>query len=68
METVADLRESASRLTSPERAELAVFLLSSLEDTYHWVDDAEVERRARELESGEVRGHSREEFLRAVGR
>jgi hypothetical protein len=68
MEGIAEIRESAARLTTPERAELAVFLLSSLDDTHHRVDDDEVRRRARELESGEVRALTHEEFMRAAGR
>jgi hypothetical protein len=68
MTEVAQLREAASRLSAPERAELAVFLLSTLEDTHHWVEDGEVIRRREELDSGEVKGLSPDEFRRACGR
>jgi hypothetical protein len=68
MEGIVEIRETAARLSTPERAELAVFLLSSLDDTHHWVDDEEVQRRSQELESGEVQALTQEEFMRAVGR
>jgi hypothetical protein len=62
------LRESVVGLSKPERAELVVLLLGSLEDTHYWVDDEEVESRSAELESGEVVGVSKEEFRRLCGR
>jgi len=62
------IRESVVRLSRPERAELAVLLLGSLEDTHYWVDDEEVVNRAAELDSGEVAGVSKEEFRRLCGR
>jgi hypothetical protein len=68
MTEVAQLREAASHLSTPDRAELAVFLLGTLEDTHHWVEDDEVVRRREELDSGEVKGLSLEEFKRACGR
>jgi hypothetical protein len=68
MTEVAHLREAASHLSTPDRAELAVFLLGTLEDTHHWVEDDEVIRRREELDSGEVKGLSLEEFKRACGR
>ena len=63
-----DILDTASRLTVPERAELAEQLLCGLEETHYWVDDEEVSRRARELESGAVEGLSHAGFLRAAGR
>jgi hypothetical protein len=68
MTEVAQLREAASHLSPPDRAELAVFLLGTLEDTHHWVEDDEVIRRREELESGELKGLTLEEFKRACGR
>lgn len=61
-------RESAVRLSKPERAELAVLHLGSLEDTHYWVDDEEVANRSAELDSGKVAGVTREEFRRLCGR
>ncbi len=55
-------------LSKPERAELAVLLLGSLEDTHYWVDDEEVATRSAELDSGEVLGDSKEEFKKLCGR
>lgn len=68
MSAFAEVRDSAVSLSKPERAELAVLLLSSLEDTHYWVDDEEVARRSAELDSGEVVGVSREEFRKLCGR
>lgn len=68
MTALAKIRESVGSLSKPERAELAVFLLGSLEDTHYWVDDEEVARRSAELDSGEVQGLSREEFRKHCGR
>jgi hypothetical protein len=68
MSEFTQLRESVVGLSKPERAELAVLLLGSLEDTHYWVDDEEVESRSAELESGEVIGVSKEEFRRLCGR
>lgn len=64
MVQMTEIRDAASNLSNPERAELAVFLLSSLDDTHYWVDDEEVSRRRAEMDSGEVEGVSREEFRR----
>jgi hypothetical protein len=64
----AQIRESVVSLSKPERAELAVLLLGSLEDTHHWVDDEEVMRRCDELDSGEVVGVSKDEFRKLCGR
>jgi len=62
------IRESVVSLSKPERAELAVLLLGSLEDTHHWIDDEEVDNRSAELDSGEVVGVSKEEFRKLCGR
>jgi len=64
MAQMMEIRDAVSTLSNPERAELAVYLLSSLEDTHYWVDDEELSRRRAEMESGEVKGVSREEFRR----
>lgn len=45
-----------------------MFLLGTLDDTHHWVDDEEVLLRREELDSGEVKGLTLEEFKRACGR
>ena len=68
MSDVLQLREAVSHLSAPDRAELAAFLLGSLEETHHWVDDEEVLRRRQELESGAVRGLTWSEFKKACGR
>jgi hypothetical protein len=68
MSTFTQIRESAVSLSKPERAELAVLLLGSLDDTHYWVDDEEVDQRSAELDSGAVAGVSKEEFRRLCGR
>jgi hypothetical protein len=68
MSAFTQIRESVVSLSRPERAELAVLLLGSLEDTHYWVDDEEVANRSAELESGEVIGVSKEEFRKLCGR
>ena len=65
---VAQLREAASHLSEADRAELAVFLLDSLDGAPHWVDDEEVVRRSEELDSGEVQPLTLAEFKAACGR
>jgi hypothetical protein len=66
--TFTEIRESVVSLSKPERAELAVLLLGSLDDTHYWVDDEEVDRRSAEMDSGAVVGVSKEEFRRLCGR
>ena len=68
MSTLTEIRESVFSLSKPERAELAIFLLGSLDDTHYWVDDDEVDRRSAELDSGAVVGVNKEEFKRLCGR
>lgn len=68
MSTFAQIRESVVSLSKPERAELAVLLLGSLEDTHYWVADEEVETRSAELDSGAVAGVSKDEFKKLCGR
>jgi hypothetical protein len=68
MSSLAQIMESVPSLSKPERAELAVLLLGSLEDTHYWVDDEEVATRSAELDSGEVLGVSKEEFKKLCGR
>ncbi len=68
MSTFTEIRESVVNLSKPERAELAVMLLGSLEDTHYWVEDEEVINRSAELDSGEVVGVSKEEFKKLCGR
>lgn len=68
MSTFTQIRESVVGLSNPERAELAVLLLGSLDDTHYWIDDEEVENRSAEMDSGEVVGVSKEEFRKLCGR
>jgi len=51
-----EIESAALRLTRPERAQLAARLIASLdeEDEIEAAWDAELERRVREVDSGEV--------------
>jgi len=66
--TFTEIRESVVGLSKPDRAELAVLLLGSLDDTHYWVDDDEVDNRSAEMDSGAVVGVTKEEFRRLCGR
>ena len=68
MSTFTEIRESVVGLSKPERAELAVFLLGSLDDTHYWIDDEEVDQRSAEMDSGAVVGVTTEEFRKLCGR
>ncbi|CAN5686561.1 hypothetical protein BH11VER1_BH11VER1_33490 [soil metagenome] len=68
MTQVTQLRAAATELSPADRAELAEFLLSTLDETHHWVDDVEVMKRRDELDSGAARGLSRSEFNQQCGR
>jgi hypothetical protein len=68
MTEVSQLRDAVSLLSAPDRADLAAFLLSSLEEAQYWIDDEEVLRRRDEMESGVVRGLTLDEFRQACGR
>ena len=68
MSAFSEIRKSVVSLSNPERAELAVLLLGSLDDTHYWVDDDEVEKRSAEMDSGAVVGVTKEEFRRLCGR
>ena len=68
MTDIAQLREAATNLSTSHRAELAVFLLGTLEGTHHWVEDEEATHRRDELDSGDVKALTREEFNQACGR
>lgn len=67
MSAITELRNASSELSIPERAELAAFLLGTLEIEHHYVDDDEVRRHSEEMDSGKVQGLTREEFTRACG-
>lgn len=62
------LQEEISRLSIEERAELAEFILESLDEDHPWVDDEEVQKRREDLASGRVKGLTAEEFWKACGR
>ena len=64
---LAEIEHEALALSEPERAALATKLLDTLPPpTGTDVSDDEIERRERELESGQVAAISHEEFVRRV--
>jgi putative addiction module component (TIGR02574 family) len=65
-EAVEQLKSQASTLSAPERAELAYYLLSSLEPEEEGVKEAwraEIARRVAEIRSGSAVGRSADEVL-----
>ncbi|KAB2639529.1 MAG: hypothetical protein DVB25_05470 [Verrucomicrobia bacterium] len=56
MPELAEIKQAITRMSTPDRAELAAFLLSSLEEASYWVEDAKALRRLDELEFGQVSG------------
>ena len=63
-----EIEREALALPDRERASLAAKLLDTLPPPGTDVSDEEVERRERELESGQVVAISHEEFVRRVER
>ncbi len=61
-----EIEEEALALPERERASLAAKLLDTLPPPGTGVSDDEVERRERELESGQVIAVSHEDFVRRV--
>jgi hypothetical protein len=64
--SVADVEQIALKLSEKDRAHLAAVLLESVAADSLTVGDEEVERRERELESGEVSEISYEELVKRV--
>lgn len=63
---VEQLKTQAGQLTGSERAELAYFLLTSLEPAEEGVDAAwraEIQRRVTEIRAGQARGRPVDEVL-----
>jgi len=63
---LAEIEQEALALPERERASLAAKLLDTLPPPGTDVSDDEVERRERELESGQATAISHEEFVRRV--
>ena len=63
-----EIEQEALALSDTERASLAAKLLDTLPPPGTDVSNEEVERRERELDSGEVAPVLREEFVRRVER
>ena len=63
---LAEIEQEALALSERERASLAAKLLETLPPVGTDVSDEEVERRERELESGQVTAILHEEFVRRV--
>jgi putative addiction module component (TIGR02574 family) len=65
---LAEIEQEALALSDRERASLAARLLDTLPPPGTDVSDEEVERREKELESGQVTEISHEEFVSRVER
>jgi putative addiction module component (TIGR02574 family) len=63
---LAEIEQDALALPEDERASLAAKLLDTLPPPGTDVSDEEVERRERELDSGQVAAISHEEFVRRI--
>ena len=64
MRTLTEIREQADLLSEEDRAGLAAHLLSTITSAPPEADDAEVDRRDAEMDSGRVRPISHEAFIR----
>jgi putative addiction module component (TIGR02574 family) len=65
-QAVARLKSRARNLSSRERADLAYFLLSSLEPVEQGVEEAwrkEIARRVAQIRAGKAKGRPAEEVL-----
>jgi putative addiction module component (TIGR02574 family) len=65
-ETVEQLKSQAGALSVPERAELAYFLLTSMEPEEEGAEQAwraEIARRVAEIRSGQAKGRAADEAL-----
>jgi len=65
-ETVAELKSKVCTLSVPERADLAYFLLASLEPEEEGAEEAwrmEIARRVSEIRSGQANGRCADEVL-----
>jgi len=65
-ESVERLKSQAGTLSGPERADLAYFLLTTLEPEEEGVEEAwrtEIARRVAEIRAGNAKGRSADEVL-----
>lgn len=65
-ETVERLKSQVNALSGPERADLAYFLLTSLEPEEEGVEEAwrvEITRRVAEIRGGRAKGRSADDVL-----
>ncbi len=65
---LAEIEQEAMALSERERASLAAKLLDTLPPPGTDIPDEEIERRERDLESGQVAAISHDEFIRRVER
>ena len=68
MATLIEIQRDADLLSEEDRLGLAAHLLAVDRSAPLGPDDAEVEQRERDMDSGVVTPISHEEFLRQVGR
>jgi hypothetical protein len=65
--SVAEIQKEVASLPEKDRAELAVFILDSLEGECREVPDEDALRRRDELLNGQVTGMTRAEFATECG-
>ncbi|MCB1231943.1 MAG: addiction module protein [Verrucomicrobiae bacterium] len=68
MPRLFEVQAQADQLSPEEKAGLVSHLLASFTEAPLGPDDEELARRIEEMDSGEVKGLTHEEFLKAVGR
>ena len=68
MPTLIEIQRDADQLSAEERLGLAAHLLAMDRSAPLGPDDAEVDRRDQEMDSGVVEPISHDEFVRQVGR
>ncbi len=68
MKTLVEAIEVADQLSSEDQAGLAAHLLAGIRTCPLGPDDAEVERREAEIDSGTVALMTHDQFRQAVGR
>ena len=68
MATLIEVQREADQLSEEDRLGLAAYLLAIDRSAPLGPDDAEVDQRERDMDSGAVTPISHEEFLRQAGR
>ncbi len=68
MQSMIEIQKQADQLSTEDKAGLAAHLLASLASPPLGADNAEIDRRDEEMDSGLVQPISHSDFLTEVGR